>query len=139
MKSPSEFEEDVRLALSAKFGSVFTKRSLDVLGVKRSFDAVSEDGTIVADAKRQTWGRSSDSGKLAHLSELVFSLGHLNVVRRLVICPDDGLVALLWLKRCQPMSDRLGVEFLALGADGELRPLRWDSVADVLGRAKLSQ
>lgn len=97
-------ENYVRKQLTEKFGQPFSKKRLSI-GYKangqpttREFDAVSEDGAIVADIKSSTGktsGGKNPSGKVAAAYKDLYFLSLVKAPRRLLILTDPNFYAIL--------------------------------------------
>lgn len=109
--SGAEFEEHARHVLSEAWGLSLSSRVLTLRGdVTHSFDLVSDDGTVVGDAKWYKDLRPIPAAKLSVIAEYVWLLQNLeSAQRRFLVFGQDRVVPERWLSRFRPLLG--GVEF----------------------------
>jgi len=111
-------EEFIRAHLADSCGQPFRKRFLDLRpGGKHEFDAVSEDGTIVASIKAHsglTSGGKAPSGKiLACLAELYY-LTLVDAPTRLLVLTNPLFFEIFKRKTVGAVADGLTIELVPL-------------------------
>lgn len=88
-------------------------------GVTKKFDLVSEDASIVGDAKFYK-NISVPAAKWSTIAEYVWLLQNVDATRRFMVFGLDREVASRWLRRFRPLTE--GVEFYFLDAAGLTAP-----------------
>jgi hypothetical protein len=112
----TSFETHARDYFGTLFGKVLKPGSLTLGGVvAKSFDLVSDDGSIVGDAK---WYKAlkTPAAKWSTIAEYVWLLQHATAVRRFIVFGNDPSVAERWLVRYRPLASP--IEFYFLDAAG---------------------
>jgi hypothetical protein len=111
ISSGREFEEDARGLLSGAWGFQLSSRILTLrAGVAHSFDLVSDDATVVGDAKWFKDLQPVPAAKLSVIGEYVWLLQNLESAnRRFLVFGQDRAVPERWLARFRPLLG--GVEF----------------------------
>lgn len=109
-ESHAVFEARAVEAMASLTERPMRKATIAVCGSPRSFDAVSDDGRVVGDAKRLTWGLNQPAAKLSGLSEIVLHLSQVHCNRRLLVCGGDRRVPEKFLDRWRGLTQELGVE-----------------------------
>lgn len=119
--SPSKFEEMALEAMSRHYGVMFHKAPGGSL-IKK-FDFVSDDNSIVGDAKYYTLvgGQSLPSGKFATIAEHVWLLEKTQATTRFLVFGNQKQVPEQWLARYGHLAK--DVEFYFLSDGGELKRL----------------
>ena len=89
-----DFEFSVRLALEKLYKIIFFEKSINIGNPPKlhKFDAVSEDGSIVAECKSYTWTESGNipSAKMAILNEAVLYLSNIpKGVKKIIVLKKD--------------------------------------------------
>jgi hypothetical protein len=84
-------------------------------GVTKKFDLVSEDASIVGDAKFYK-NIPVPAAKWSTIAKYVWLLQHVDAARRFMVFGLDQEVASRWLERFRPLAE--GVEFYFLDAAG---------------------
>jgi hypothetical protein len=107
--------------LAARFGKSLAAGSL--LGVPKKFDMVSEDGTVVGDAKYfdMVKGIGVPPAKFSIIAEHVWLLEKTGASCKFLVFGNNRLVPTQWLKRYGRLADR--VVFLFLDQHGALEVL----------------
>lgn len=115
--SGAEFEEYAREVLCRAWGLRLTRQSISLdRGVVHSFDFVSDDGTVIGDAKWFKNLQPSPSAKLSVISEYVWLLQQAaGAARRFLVFGHDRAVPEGWLRRFRPLLQ--DVEFWYLADD----------------------
>lgn len=116
--TPSTFEQLCREVMSNKYGTLL--RSATVEGVRKQFDLVSADESIVGDAKYYTAvkGTGLPPAKFATIAEYVWLLEKTSATRRFLVFGNDRRVPEWWLQRYGGLLQ--GVDFYYLSDDGKL-------------------
>lgn len=119
-----EFEAHARGVLERHWGVRLRSQVVTLTtGVKHSFDFVSDDETIVGDAKYYR-DLPVPAAKFSTISEYVWLLQHVPGQRRFLVFGNSRRIPERWLKRFKPLLG--GVEFWFL--DGERLDRLPDSV-----------
>lgn len=118
--SPPEFEGLCRRVMSKKFGTEL--RPASAKGVHKQFDLVSDDKTIIGDAKYYTAvnGTSLPPAKFATIAEYVWLLEKARTKKRFLVFGNDRRVPEWWLDRYGNLTK---VAFYFLSDDGDLERL----------------
>lgn len=122
--TPKEFENEVRVFLSKKWGIYLEERFIEV----RKFDLVSEDNSIVGDAKfyKFTEGGNAPSAKISTIAEMVWNLEHVKAKRKFIVFGNDKNVPLVFLGKAKGIWGKIvkesNIEFYFY-KDGELERL----------------
>ena len=119
--SPTAFEGLCQKVMSKRLDVVL--RPAIVEGVRKQFDLVSADETIVGDAKYYTAvnGTSLPPAKFATIAEYVWLLEKTKAEKRFLIFGNDRRVTEWWLDRYGNLLR--GVQFFFLSDDGRLELL----------------
>ena len=119
--TPLAFEQLCREVMSNKYGTLL--RSATVDGVRKQFDLVSADESIVGDAKYYTAvkGTGLPPAKFATIAEYVWLLEKTSATRRFLVFGNDRRVPEWWLERYGGLLQ--GVDFYYLSDDGKLELL----------------
>ncbi len=117
----SQFEDLARQIMSEHFGVPLVARK--VPGVHKTFDLVSEDLTIVGDAKYYTLvgGERLPPAKFSVIAEHVWLLEKTQAKVAFLVFGNEKRVPLWWLKRYGNLVS--GIAFYFLTDDGELEHL----------------
>ena len=108
--------------LSKYFGVELKKRRID--GHPKTFDLVSDDGSIVGDAKYLTMirGKRKSPAKFMEISGHVWMLEKINARRKFLVFGNDIRVPKGWLKRYGKFLK--GIEFFFIDSEGNVIKLR---------------
>ena len=117
-----EFEEFARQKMGAHMHATFTERQ--PTGFPTRFDMVSEDESIVGDAKYLTLvgGTRMPPAKFMEISGHVWLLERLKAERRFLVFGNQRRVAEWWIEKYGHLVQT--VEFYFLKDDGSLQRLR---------------
>ncbi len=113
--TPREFETQAREIMSAHFGSKLSESLVD--GVPKRFDYVSQDGSIVGDAKYYTMvgGERLPPAKFATIAEHVWLLEKSRADQKFLVFGNDRRVPKLWLDRYGHLVTDVDFYFLEEG------------------------
>jgi len=116
-----EVEDFVRAHLAEQHGQAFGKRFLVLrTGGKHEFDAVSEDGSIIASIKAhsgRTSGGNIPSGKIfACIAELYY-LSLANAPTRLLVLTNPQFFEIFKRKMREAVVDGVAIEHIPLSAE----------------------
>jgi hypothetical protein len=116
-----EFEQISKRIMSRHLGAAL--KPGEIRGVRKLFDFVSEDGSIVGDAKYFTMvrGQSRPPAKLSVISEHVWLLENTKAKTKFLVFGNDRRVPELWLHDYGNMVK--GVEFYFIDDNGKLEKL----------------
>jgi hypothetical protein len=119
--TPREFEVFARQAVEKYFGKTLPER--DVPAVRKRFDYVAEDGSVVGDAKYYTLvqGNRYPPAKMSVIAEHVWLLENVDAEIRFLVFGNDRRVPEMWLKKYGHLVR--SVDFFFLNNDGELSQL----------------
>lgn len=117
-----EFEEFAQERMSKHLGVPLAPKSPK--GFPKKFDLVSEDESIVGDAKYLTMvhGQYEPPAKLMEITGHVWLLEKVPARKRFLVFGNQIEVARLWLEKYGKLPT--SVEFYFLGDDGRIIPLR---------------
>lgn len=109
---PADFEAIARTVMSKHFGTALSKRGIQ--GIPKVFDLVSEDGSIVGDAKYfiMVRGENIPPAKFSVMGEYVWLLEKVNAKHRFLVFGNDRRVPDEYLKRYRHIIK--GVSFFFL-------------------------
>ena len=121
-KKAREFEIFAKNVLSSFFNVQLNP--MQVFGVPKIFDLVSEDTQIAGDAKYFTLvkGKSIPPAKFSIIAEHVWLLEKTNAKRKFLVFGNDKRVPQKWLEKYGPLVD--SVEFYFLDESGKLELLQ---------------
>lgn len=117
----AEFEQIAAQALSRHYGTPLRKGTLP--GVPKLFDLVSEDGSVVGDAKYFTLvgGKRLPPAKFSVIAEYVWLLENVEARDRFLVFGNQREVPADWLRKYGHLVKK--VTFYYLSADGQLEQL----------------
>ncbi len=117
-----EFEELARNVMSKYFGVELKERYIE--GHPKTFDLVSDDGSIVGDAKYLTMvrGKRIPPAKFMEISGHVWMLEKINAKRKFLVFGNDIRVPKEWLKRYGKFLQ--DIEFFFIDIQGNIIKLR---------------
>ena len=120
---PKEFENLARDVMSNYFGTRLTEKTHS--SVPKRFDHVSDDETIVGDAKYYTMvqGKFLPPAKFSTIAEHVWLLEKTGSQRKFLVFGNDRNVPTEWLKRYGRLAS--AVDFFFLTDKGELSHLNY--------------
>jgi hypothetical protein len=121
--SPSQFEEKARIIMSKHFSQELYPQKIE--NVHKLFDLVSEDRSIVGDAKYLTMvrGTSIPPAKFATIAEYVWLLEKTNAKNKFLVFGKDKRVPEEWLKRYGNLVS--GVDFYFIDSNSKLEKIEW--------------
>ena len=119
--SPKEFENLAGDVMSNHFGTLLAEKNHS--SVPKRFDYVSDDETIVGDAKYYTMvqGKYLPPAKFSVIAEHVWLLDKTDAQRKFLVFGNDRRVPIEWLKRYGQLAS--AVDFFFLTDKGELSHL----------------
>ena len=117
-----EFEVLAQEQMSTRFGVPLRPKAPD--DFPKKFDSVSDDESIVGDAKYLTMvrGEHHPPAKLMEITGHVWLLEKVEAKRRFLVFGNQIEVAKLWLRKYGRLPTT--VEFYFLGSDGRVMSLR---------------
>ncbi len=117
-----EFENTSKEIMSRHYGVEL--KPGEIKGVKKLFDFVSSDGSIVGDAKFYTMvrGKSRPPAKLSVISEHVWLLENTKAKRKFLVFGNDRRVPELWLHDYGNLKK--DVDFYFIDEKGKLEELK---------------
>jgi hypothetical protein len=120
--TPLGFESLARQVMSERYGVALPPGS--VSGVRKRFDFVAADGSVVGDAKSFTLVRGTDlpTAKFSVIAEHVWLLEKTNARVQFLVFGNDRAVPTLWLERHGHLATSAAFYFLT--DDGRLELLQ---------------
>lgn len=117
-----EFEELARKVMSKYFGVELKEKYVE--GHPKTFDLVSDDGSVVGDAKYLTMvrGKRIPPAKFMEISGHVWMLEKINAKRKFLVFGNDIRVPKEWLKRYGKFLK--DIEFFFIDAEGNVIRLK---------------
>ena len=114
--TPRVFEELAADVMGAHFGVKLNKRKLP--GVPKEFDMVSDDGSVVGDAKYFTMVRGTNlpPAKFSVIAEHVWLLEKTEAKRKFLVFGNDRRVPEEWLRRYGHLAGDVEFWFLETGS-----------------------
>jgi hypothetical protein len=110
--SSKAFEEHAAWYLSELWSVRLAERPVVLRGgVTKKFDLVSEDASVVGDAKYYK-NIAVPAAKWSTIAEYVWLLQHLDAKRRFMIFGLDREVGSRWLQRFRPLTEGIAFYFL---------------------------
>jgi len=115
--SPAQFEVLASKVLSSRFGKAL--RPAEVPGVPKRFDLVSDDRSVVGDAKYYTMvgGERIPPAKFSVIAEYVWMLEKTGAANRFLVFGYDDRVPIEWLARYRHLVDAVDFYFLSNAGD----------------------
>lgn len=110
-----QFQKLAGRLLEEQWGLCLSQGEVRLGSIRKAFDYVSKDRSVVGDAKFYGDCRSP-SGKMATISEYVFLLQKCNASHRFILFGNDRAIPERWLRRYGSLLD--GIRFYFLGPNG---------------------
>jgi len=101
------FQEEARKLLESKWKKKFSERKINIRGLEKNFDFVSEDGNYIGDAKFYK-NIKTPSDKFSNIAEYVWLLEKTKADKKFLIFGKDVKIPERWLDRFGYITD---VEF----------------------------
>ena len=119
--TPAAFERFCQTVMSKKYGVALTTNTIGE--VRKQFDLVSDDGSVVGDAKYYTAvnGTSLPPAKFATIAEYVWLLEKTEAKNQFLVFGNDKRVPEWWLERYGNLIEN--TKFYFLSDDGDLELL----------------
>ena len=103
-----QFEEALRRFLKRAWHVDLQEREVQIKGIRKKFDLVSDDVNYVGDAKYLK-NIAVPAAKFSMIAEYVWLLSYVSAARRFLIFGHDREIPDRWLKRYKPLIK--GIEF----------------------------